>query len=271
MTRILEHRGSDEGTISVAGADQGTDRLGMPWLFDLRVLLIEDDREVALTLQRFLLRSGIQVALAHSGAEAVAMKSTFSPHVILVDLQLPDIDGETLIRWLIAQHDCGIIVVSGNGDEASRVLILELGADDYVIKPPNFRVLLARIRAVYRRSCDRMAPQISEARQPNVRLGDFTVDLQTRQIRDRMAKPVKVTAAEFAVVVALIEAKGTPVSREQLSQVAPRRPWHSEDRSVDQLVFGLRKKLSTAHEDSGLIQSIRNAGYVLAMPDIPGP
>lgn len=271
MPLAKEASGSGKSATADASADARDHHPGMPSLFDLRVLLIEDDREIALMLQRFLFRSGIQAALAHSGAEAVALKSTFSPHVVLVDLQLPDIDGETLIRWLIAQHDCGIIVVSGDSDEASRVLILELGADDYVIKPPNLRVLVARIRAVYRRSCDRVAPQKSDPMQQIVRLGGFTVDLQARQVRDRMAHPVNVTAAEFAVIAALIEAKGLPVSRERLSQVALRRPWHSEDRSVDQLVFGLRQKLSTPEGERGIIQSVRNAGYVLVVSGTPEP
>jgi two-component system OmpR family response regulator len=271
MTLVPASRGSQEDSTEDPKADATDQRTDMPSLFELRVLLIEDDRDVALILQRFLLRSGIQAALAHSGAEAVSLKCAFSPHVVLVDLQLPDIDGETLIRWLIAQHDCGIIVVSGDSDEATRVLILELGADDYVIKPPNFRVLVARIRAVYRRSSERMAPQKHDPAQQNVSLGEFTVDLQARQVRDRMAQPVNVTAAEFAVIAALIDAKGMPVSRERLSQIALRRPWHSEDRSVDQLVFGLRRKLSTLEGGRGLIQSIRNGGYVLIISGASEP
>jgi two-component system OmpR family response regulator len=269
MALAPESCGSQEGSTEEAKADVGDHRADLPPLFDLRVLLIEDDREVALVLQRFLLRSGIQTTLAHSGAEAVRLKYTFIPHVVLVDLQLPDIDGETLIRWLIAQHDCGIIVVSGDGDEARRVLILELGADDYVIKPPNFRVLVSRIRAVYRRSSERIVPQKNYPAQQFVPVGEFTVDLQGRQVRDHMAQPVNVTAAEFAVIAALIDAKGLPVSREQLSQVALRRPWHSEDRSVDQLVFGLRRKLSTLGGSRSVIQSIRNGGYVLVISGAP--
>jgi DNA-binding response OmpR family regulator len=100
-------------------------------------------------------------------------------------------------------------------------------------------------------------------------VGEFTVDLQGRQVRDHMAQPVNVTAAEFAVIAALIDAKGLPVSREQLSQVALRRPWHSEDRSVDQLVFGLRRKLSTLGGSRSVIQSIRNGGYVLVISGAP--
>jgi DNA-binding response OmpR family regulator len=254
----------DRGSSPVSGREDFPGSLpGTEPLLDLRVLLIEDDHGVALTMQHFLQRSGMQTILAHSGAEAVALKPAFSPHVVLVDLELPDINGETLIRWLVEQRDCGIIVVSGRGDEPSRVLNLELGADDYVTKPPNLRELVARVRAVYRRSGEQGVA--TKPKQRTTTVGEFTVDLQMRQIRDRQDHAVNVTAAEFAVMAELIDAKGLPVSRERLSEVALRRPWRSEDRSVDQLVFCLRNKLSMADGGRGPIQSIRNAGYALTI------
>jgi two-component system OmpR family response regulator len=234
---------------------------------DLRVLLIEDEREIALAMQQALLRSGIQSVLAHSGAQAVSLKPTFLPDVVLVDLVLPDIDGETLVRWLVDEHDCGIIVVSGRSDESSRVLNLELGADDYVIKPCSPRELVARIRSVYRRSSLRHVPHRRRFERGISAVGEYTVNLETRTIRDRMAQLVNVTSAEFAVIAALIEAEGLPVSRAHLSEVALRRPWRSEDRSVDQLVLRLRRKLSMPEGGHGIIQSIRNAGYVLVGSD----
>ncbi len=249
--------------------DPGRDEPTTASLRDLRILLIEDDRDVAATLQRFLLRSGMETIIAYSGTEAATLKPTFCPHVVLVDLELPDINGETLIRWLLEQNDCGIIVVSGRDDEPSRVLNLELGADDYVTKPPNLRELVARIRAVYRRSCDRAAAPRREADRQLETVGEFTVDLRSRQIHDNMARRVDVTAAEFAVLAALIDAQGLPVSRGHLSEVALQRPWRSEDRSVDQLVFGLRHKLLMPEGRRGLIQSIRNAGYALNASNRP--
>jgi two-component system OmpR family response regulator len=242
-------------------------------LLDLRVLVIEDDVEIAVTIQRALQKSGMRAAVAHTGADAVALKPTFEPQVVLVDLDLPDVDGDTLIRWLLEQRDCGIIVVSGHGDEAHRVLSLELGADDYVTKPPNLRELVARIRSVHRRSIwaayrssleQSSAPKSGVDRQL-VTVGSFVFDRQLRQIRDRTGNRVDVTAAEFAVMSALIDAKGLPVAREQLSEIALRRPWRPEDRGVDQLIFGLRRKLPASADGHGLIQSIRNAGYALVL------
>lgn len=245
----------------------------------LRVMVIEDDPDIALVLQRYLQQSGIRAHLAYTGAEAVALKSMASPDVVLVDLELPDVDGSTLIRWLKHQHDCGIIVVSGSRDEATRVLSLELGADDYVTKPPSLRELVARIRAVHRRMSERNMMASHNAKTTTKRatavVGGFAVDLHGRQVRDPSGNPVNITAAEFAVLAALIEAKGAPVPLERLSEVALHRPGHTDDRGVDQLIFGLRRKLSVPGDNRRLIQSVRNAGYLLsdAQPDPvePGP
>jgi DNA-binding response OmpR family regulator len=248
------------------------------FLFDLRVLVIEDDADIAITIQRALQKSGIQAVLARNGAEAVSLKAEFDPQVVLVDLDLPDVDGDTLIRWLVQQQDCGIIVVSGHADEANRILSLELGADDYVTKPPNLRELVARIRAVHRRSIRTAHSGPVEAGNvakdgsvgQRVTLASFVVDRRLRQVRDDKGRRVEVTVAEFAVLAALIDAKGLPVDREQLCELALHRPWRAEDRGVDQLIFGLRRKLPPSPDGQGMIQSIRNAGYALILADTPG-
>jgi two-component system OmpR family response regulator len=231
-----------------------------------RVMLIEDDREVATVLQLYLQRAGIHTESVRTGAEAVASLATMLPEVVLIDLELPDVDGSALIGWLRDQHDCGIIVVSGSGDEATRVRSLELGADDYVIKPPSLPELVARVRAVHRRVGERRMLASKHARKGPERatVGSFAVDLHARQVRDSLGKLVNLTAAEFAVLAALIEAKGEPVPRERLSEIALHRMGHSEDRGVDQLIFGLRQKLTTQDDRRRFIQSVRNAGYLLS-------
>jgi len=268
-----DNAGRDNTQRDNRGAQTGSrvsePQAGASPLLELRVLIIDDDIEAAETIQRALQRSGMQAVLAHTGADAVALKRDHSPHVALVDLDLPDVNGEALIRWLVGQRDCGIIVVSGYADEQNRVLTLELGADDYVAKPPNLRELAARVRAVHRRMRERPAPEREAVNGQLVPVGDYVVDLHTRQIRDRAGQRVDVTAAEFAVMAALIEAKGAPVSRGRLSELALRRPWRSDDRGVDQLIFGLRQKMAMADKDRRFIQSIRNEGYVLNLPDGP--
>ena len=225
-----------------------------------RVLLIEDNVAVAETIRRFLERSGMRTAWAPTGARGMELKKSFAPDVVLVDLGLPDTNGVSLIGWLSQEHDCGIIVVSGRGEETERVVGLELGADDYIAKPVQLREMVARIRAVHRRTHGRVP---ASPPPPLRHVGPFTVDLQRRAMFDASGRPVVLTGAEFTALQTLLEAAGEPVSRERLSEVALRRPWRAEDRSIDQLVFSLRRKLADDDPGQRLIQSVRGAGYVL--------
>jgi two-component system OmpR family response regulator len=243
---------------------------------DPRVLLIEDNPAVAETLQKFIERSGMRTAWAQTGARAIELKRSFMPDVVLVDLELPDTSGVALIGWLSGLHDCGIIVVSGRGEEAERIVGLELGADDYIAKPPQLREMVARIRAVHRRSHLRAAvrgapPAAAAPAMHPVLAGPWQIDLQRRSVSDAEGRPLSVTAAEFAALQELLLAQGEPVSRERLSEVALRRPWRPEDRSIDQLIFSLRRKLGDGEGGSRAIQSVRGAGYVLATPRLPAP
>ncbi len=240
-----------------------------------RVLLIEDNQAVAETLQKFIERSGMRTAWAQTGAKAIELKRSFMPDVVLVDLELPDTNGVALIGWLADLQDCGIIVVSGRSEEAERIVGLELGADDYIAKPPQLREMVARIRAVHRRSHLRAAAR-GEARVADpaitsvppihpVQIGAWRVDLQRRSVRDGDGKPLAITSAEFAALQELVLASGQPVSREKLSESALRRPWRPEDRSIDQLIFSLRRKLGDSEGGARMIQSVRGAGYILVV------
>ena len=229
-----------------------------------RVLIIEDNQPVGETIQRFLERSGMRTEWAQTGARAYELKQSFMPDVVLVDLELPDTSGVTLIRWLTTQQDCGIIVVSGHAEEGERVVGLELGADDYVAKPPQMRELVARIRAVHRRSQRRAAlpPELPVA-PASYTVGPYRVDTRAHSITGDHGQNIAVTGAEFVVLQILLEADGQPVSRGTLCEQALRRPWRAEDRSIDQLVFHLRRKLSEADGSGRLIQAVRGAGYFL--------
>jgi DNA-binding response OmpR family regulator len=239
---------------------------------DPRVLLIEDNAAVAETLQKFIERSGMRTAWAQTGAKAIELKRTFAPDVVLVDLELPDTNGVALIGWLADLQDCGIIVVSGRGEEAERIVGLELGADDYIAKPPQLREMVARIRAVHRRSHLRTAARGEARAAPAapttlpVQIGPWSIDLQRRAVLDRSGKPLGITAAEFAALQELLLAGGQAVTRERLSEVALRRPWRAEDRSIDQLIFSLRRKLGDGDAGMRMIQSVRGAGYILVTP-----
>jgi DNA-binding response OmpR family regulator len=235
---------------------------------DLRVLLIEDDIDVGRTIIRSVERDGMKTSWARTGAEAVRLKDSFRPDIVLVDLNLPDMNGVSLISWLAARRDCGIIVVSGRGDEVERVVGIEMGADDYVTKPVPMRELVARIRAVHRRATRPQpaaaAPmEAAEARLQQVTLGDVRVNMKRRIVTGRNNEQIHLTAAEFMALEALIVAAPQPVSRETLCRRALRRPFHAEDRGVDQLILNLRRKLLLNDGAHNVIVSVRGAGYAI--------
>ncbi len=229
-----------------------------------RVLLIEDDEEVGQALVRVLERSGMQTAWATTGAEGLRLRASFRPDIALVDLNLPDADGISLVTWLSQHGDCGIIVISGLGGEADRVVGLELGADDFITKPPHLRELLARIRAVHRRVRSRGAPRPSTHEDRTITVGQIQIDLTHRAVHTLAGERIVLTAAEFTALETMLAANGKPVSRDQLCEAALHRPWRPDDRSVDQLIFNLRQKLPGSYNGGGLIHSIRGAGYLLA-------
>lgn len=236
---------------------------------DLRVMLIEDDQSVAEVMRSFLRLADLPTAWAPTGAAALELKRSFNPSVVLVDLELPDTSGMALVRWLARLDDCGIIVVSGRGADHERVSLLELGADDYIAKPPNMRELVARIRAVHRRAVLRRVEKPAPASDPEtpphiVRAGAWTIDLMSRRVICEDGTVIGTTSAEFAALAELAASPGKPVSRERISETALRRPWRPEDRAVDQLILGLRTKLGDTRGGVRLIQSVRGTGYVIA-------
>ena len=240
-----------------------------------RVLVIEDEQAIGETLIGVITRAGMTTAWAKTGPEAIGLKAAFKPDVVLVDLNLPETDGIALVSWLCQQGDCGVIVVSGMGDEADRILGLELGADDYIAKPPQLRELVARIRAVYRRvrhnepatavtAAQAAVPSAPAKSSDTVTVGKICIDVRMRSVTTAAGQRINLTAAEFAALEAMLAAKGQPVSRDQICKSALHRQWRAEDRSVDQLIFNLRNKLSDSDAGGRLIHSIRGAGYLLA-------
>ena len=232
-----------------------------------RVLLIEDDEAVARAFLRGFERAGMQVAWAATGAAGIAMKGVFRPDIVLVDLTLPDISGVALIGRLAEHRDCGVIVVSGMGEEADRIVGLELGADDYIAKPPAMREMIARIRAVHRRVSTRVEAKAPPAGSTVMQVGPIRINVQHRTVHTADGRRLNLTSAEFTALETLAAAAGQPVSRDRLSEAALRRAWRAEDRSVDQLVFNLRQKLPPDEGGTMLIQSIRGSGYWLRAPE----
>lgn len=216
------------------------------------VLLIDDDQALCESLTRFLGMHDLQVACLHSVREAEAGIRAGGWDLVLLDVGLPDGDGRDLLRWIRRQSEFPVIMLTAQGDAGDRIAGLEDGADDFVAKPFVPRELLARIRAVLRRRHGSAGGCLA--------IGDLQVEVSTRRVVQGGAE-LPLTAAEFDILLLLIRRCGTCVTRDELSQQALGRPLGSCDRSIDNHISNLRRKLGPRAGPVDRIRSIRNLGY----------
>ncbi len=218
------------------------------------MLLVEDDPTIADPLREGLTREGFSVELVTTGAEALAASTA---DVVLLDLGLPDLDGGVVCRELRARSEPPIIiVVSARGDEIDRVMLLEMGADDYVVKPFGFRELVARIHAVSRR----VATAGTAAVPAPLRVGPLEIDRRTRTVTYDGA-PVDLTPKEYDLLAYLAADPGTVKERDQLMHDVWDVNWWGSTKTLDVHVGSLRRKL---HPD--LIETVRSVGFRLVDP-----
>jgi DNA-binding response OmpR family regulator len=228
----------------------------MPTLVGMRVLLVEDDVDIAAPLVRGLEREGFEVTHASTGEGALAANGgPDGPDVVLLDLGLPDLDGFDVCRRIRSASEVPIIVVTARGDEVDRVVGLELGADDYVVKPFGFRELVARIRAVSRRAPTRVVDVTA------TQIGALVVDRRTRRVALADVE-LSLTPKEFDLLAVLAEDPGAACSRQHLLDVVWDPHWYGPTKTVDVHVANLRRKLG----DAAWIETVRGVGYRLADP-----
>lgn len=224
----------------------------------VRVLIVEDVRTVAAAVQSVLLQAGMDVELAETGAEACERRVQFNPDIALIDLGLPDVEGFELVERFAQAGDCGIILLTANDEESARVMALDTGADDYMVKPAPARELVARIRALHRRM---NRPQADRSLR-------IYIDTAQRCLVGAAGERTALTEAEMSALDTLLDAGGVSVSREWLSRIALKRPLHADDRAVDQLVMKLRRKLASQGASDRVILSARRQGYMIADPSL---
>jgi two-component system, OmpR family, response regulator len=221
-------------------------------------LLIEDDLRLAALTGEYLEGHGVAVVHVADGRRGLSEALSGRFDVVLLDLMLPGKDGLEVCRELRARSDVPVIVLTARGEEADRVMGLELGADDYLAKPFSPRGLLARTRAVVRRARGRAGPARTA-----VRVGGLVLDPGAmRATLD--GKEIALTGYEFALLEALARRAGRVLSREQLMELAKGSAEEAFDRSVDVHVSRLRQKLGDDPKRPRLIKTVRGAGYVLA-------
>jgi two-component system response regulator RegX3 len=215
----------------------------------MRILLVEDEDTIAEPLAEGLRREGFDVEWAATGGAALEARPA---DLVLLDLRLPDMDGLDVCRRLREHSEVPIIIVTARGEEADRVVGLELGADDYVVKPFGLRELIARIRAVARRTALRGAGQ-----EP-LRSGGLEVDERARRVR-LDERDLELTPKEFDLLAALARDAGAAISRRRLLEEVWETSWYGSSKTIDVHVASLRRKLG----DPGWIETVRGVGFRL--------
>ncbi len=229
-----------------------------------RVLIIDDDRKLCRLIRDYLGPMGYVIEAVHTGPEGVDRATADTWHAVILDLMLPGMDGFEVLKRIRARSEVPVLMLTARGDEADRIVGLEIGADDYLPKTFSTRELLARLRAVTRRST-RSAPK-EDSVPEEIRVGSIRILPDTRKalLNDQ---PIDLTPVEFDLLVSLARAKGRVRSREALLEEIRDRNYDVFDRSIDVHISALRRKLDDDPKEPRFIRTYRGAGYMLINPD----
>lgn len=222
------------------------------------ILIVDDDPEIRRLVAGFLRNEGFDVELAGDSREMDGVLERVRPDLVVLDLMLPGEDGLSICRRLRTDQTVPILLLSAKGDETDRVVGLEIGADDYVVKPFSPRELLARIRALLRRSGFQHQQPLSR----RFSFEGFIADLDARQLQTDLGDLVQLTSAEFELLSCFVLRPRRVLSREQILDWTHKRIADPFDRTVDILVSRLRKKLEAPKPGCNLITTVRNGGYL---------
>jgi two-component system response regulator RegX3 len=228
---------------------------------DTRILFVEDEASIYEPFSQALRRSGFETVVARTCSQARDLADRSEPDLVLLDLGLPDGDGRDLARELRRISDVPIIMLTARGTETDRVVGLELGADDYVVKPFSSREVMSRIRAVLRRAKQAPAPA-----EPVVEVGDLVLDRAARKVTMRGA-PVALARREFDLLAELVAHSGEVVTREDLMDRVWDINWFGSTKTLDVHIRALRKKLGDSPSEPGMIETVRGVGFRFAAPD----
>lgn len=227
-----------------------------------RVLLVEDDIRLAREVAHFLERKDLSVRTLHRGELAVAAAA--DADVVILDWMLPGIDGLTVCRAIRAATNVPILMLTAREGDASEVQALQEGADDYLAKPVRPMVLLARVHALLRRATGAVERTAGD----QIRVGPLRIDTRRRDVTQAGAE-VSLTDAEYALLLHLATHSGTVLSRDDLSLVLRGRPHDGLERTVDQYISRLRKKLGDSARSPRLLKTVRGQGYLLVGEEGP--
>ncbi len=228
------------------------------------IIVVDDEPGIRETIQEYLELHDFRVTTAGGGEELRQVIGDNDADLVLLDIRMPGEDGLSLARYLRAEKQVGIIMLTAAGEVVDRIVGLEMGADDYLAKPVDLRELLARIKAVLRRSGRVQAGD--EAAAPDsaslARFGSFTLNLESHKLFDPEGGEVPLTGMEFDLLKAFADNPNRVLTRDQLLNLAHNRDWEPFDRSIDIRIARIRRKIESDPAKPQVIKTVRGAGYI---------
>jgi len=229
------------------------------------ILVVDDDTELRNLLSEYLGQAGFRVTSVGDGRQMQRAMEGARFDLIVLDVMLPGDDGLALCRRLRSGSRIPILMLTARGDEVDRIVGLEMGADDYLSKPFNPRELLARVKSILRRACC-LPENLADEDVRRFRFLDWTLDTRTRQMLSPTGVVVDLSGAEYKILRVLLEHPNRVLSRDQILEFTQGREASAFDRAIDVQIGRLRRKLGDDPREPRLIKTVRNEGYVLAVP-----
>ena len=219
-----------------------------------KILVVDDEKKIVDIVKAYLERDGYKVIVAYDGRLALQMARSESPELIVLDLMLPEVSGWDVCRSLRTESNVPIIMLTARDDDSDKIVGLELGADDYVVKPFNPKELVSRVRAVLRRS------EGTAVKTKRIEFADLSIDLERHEVK-RGDRLVELTLTEFELLRVLAEAPGRVYSRMQLLEKVQGSAYEGYERTIDSHIKNLRKKVETDPERPKYVITVRGVGY----------
>jgi len=233
-----------------------------------RILVVDDDAELCKLVSRFLGAEGYSVQTVQASGLGVERALSDTYDLVVLDVMLPDMDGFEALRQIRTKSTTPVLMLTARGDDPDRILGLEMGADDYLSKPFITRELLARIRAILRRTSSAKT-NVGFSGAASIQIGDMELNPGARTVRCGSVT-LNLTTVEFDLLERLLRSAGSVVGREELTKDVLGREFSPYDRSIDTHVWSLRKKVGNAPNGTERIKGIRGVGYLYALPDRAG-
>jgi two-component system, OmpR family, phosphate regulon response regulator OmpR len=231
----------------------------------VHIVVVDDEPDIRETVREYLSLHGFRVTAASGGQELRKILEESSVQLAILDIAMPGEDGLSLARFLREHHKTAIMMLTAAGEVVDRIIGLEMGADDYMAKPVDLRELLARVKAVLRRSNAMPDAPDAEDKEPagkKVKIGTCWLDLASHKLSGDDGSDIPITAMEFDLLRALAEHPNRVLSRNQLLDLAHNRDWEPFDRSIDIRVARLRRKVEADPAKPQAIKTVRGVGYM---------